>query len=158
RPAINVGISVSRVGGSAQIKAMRQVAGTLRLDMAQYRDLAAFAQFGSDLDKASTAQLNRGKHLVEILKQGQFQPLPVEKQVVIIFAGTQGYLDDLPVEQVRKFEEDLYHFVDNAHHALWGKIMEKKTLDDDLRGEIQKVLKEFKERFVAENQPTEAAH
>src|ERR1700735_5247333 len=103
RPAINVGLSVSRVGGSAQIKAMRSIAGTLRLDLAQYRELAAFAQFGSDLDKSSQAQLNRGKHLVEILKQAQFQPLPIEKQVVIIFAGTQGYLDDLPVEQVRKF-------------------------------------------------------
>jgi F-type H+-transporting ATPase subunit alpha len=126
RPAINVGISVSRVGGSAQIKAMRQIAGTLRLDMAQYRDLAAFAQFGSDLDKSSQAQLNRGKHLVEILKQGQFQPLPIEKQVVIIFAGTQGYLDDLPIEQVRKFEEEMYRFVDNAHRALWDKIAKRK--------------------------------
>jgi F-type H+-transporting ATPase subunit alpha len=151
RPAINVGISVSRVGGSAQIKAMRQIAGSLRLDMAQYRDLAAFAQFGSDLDKASTAQLNRGKHLVEILKQRQYEPLPVEKQVLIIFAGTQGYLDDLPVEQVRKFEEELYRFADSAHGALLAKIVEKKTLDDALRGEIQTMLKEFKDRFVAEH-------
>jgi F-type H+-transporting ATPase subunit alpha len=118
RPAIDVGISVSRVGGNAQIKAMRQIAGTLRLEMAQYRDLAAFAQFGSDLDKASLAQLNRGKHLVEVLKQGQFQPLPVEKQILIIFAGTQGYLDDLPIEQVRRFEEELYRLVDNAHRPL----------------------------------------
>src|SRR5207248_6335686 len=108
RPAINVGISVSRVGGNAQIKAMRQVAGNLRLDLAQYRELAAFAQFGSELDKSSQAQLNRGRHLVEILKQGQFQPLPVEKQIMIIFAGTQGYLDDVPVEQCRKFEAELY--------------------------------------------------
>jgi F-type H+-transporting ATPase subunit alpha len=158
RPAINVGISVSRVGGSAQIKAMRQIAGTLRLDMAQYRDLAAFAQFGSDLDKSSTAQLNRGKHLVEILKQDQFQPLPIEKQVVIIFAGTQGYLDDLPVEQVRKFEAEMYRFVDNAHRPLWDKIVEKKALDDALRAEIHAVLKEFKERFVAEQQPAQPAH
>jgi len=158
RPAINVGISVSRVGGSAQIKAMRQIAGTLRLDMAQYRDLAAFAQFGSDLDKASLAQLNRGKHLVEILKQGQFQPLAVEKQVVIIFAGTQGYLDDLPVEQVRKFEEELYRFVDNAHRPLWAKIIEKKVLDDELRNQIHAVIKEFKDRFVAEQKPMAAAH
>jgi F-type H+-transporting ATPase subunit alpha len=158
RPAINVGISVSRVGGSAQIKAMRQIAGTLRLDMAQYRDLAAFAQFGSDLDKASLAQLNRGKHLVEVLKQGQFQPLPVEKQIVIIFAGTQGYLDDLPVEQVRKFEEELYRFVDNAHRGLWAKILEKKVLDDALRNEVHAVIKEFKDRFVAEQQPAATAH
>jgi F-type H+-transporting ATPase subunit alpha len=157
RPAINVGISVSRVGGSAQIKAMRQIAGTLRLDMAQYRDLAAFAQFGSDLDKSSQAQLNRGKHLVEILKQAQFQPLPIEKQVVIIFAGTQGYLDDLPVEQVRKFEEEMYRYVDNVHRALWDKIIEKKALDDALRAEIHAVLKEFKERFVAEQQPAQPA-
>ena len=121
RPAINVGISVSRVGGNAQIKAMKQIAGSMRLDLAQYRDLAAFAQFGSDLDKASLAQLNRGKHLVEILKQGQYQPLPVEKQVAIIFAGTQGYLDDLPVEQCRKFEDELYRFMDNAHRALWER-------------------------------------
>jgi F-type H+-transporting ATPase subunit alpha len=157
RPAIDVGISVSRVGGSAQIKAMRQVAGTLRLDMAQFRDLAAFAQFGSDLDKASLAQLNRGKHLVEILKQGQFQPLPVEKQVLIVFAGTQGFLDDLPVEQVRKFEAELYRFVDNAHRALLAKIAEKKILDDALRAEIGAVIKEFKDRFVAE-QPAATAH
>src|SRR5208337_2629663 len=115
RPAINVGISVSRVGGNAQIKAMKQIAGRLRLDLAQYRELAAFAQFGSDLDKASLAQLNRGRHMVEILKQDQYQPLPVEKQIAIIFAGTNGYLDDLPLEQCRKFEEELYRFVDNAH-------------------------------------------
>ncbi len=157
RPAVDVGISVSRVGGSAQIKAMRQIAGTLRLDMAQFRDLAAFAQFGSDLDKASLAQINRGKHLIEVLKQGQFQPLPVEKQILIIFAGTQGFLDDLPVEQVRKFEEEMYRFVDNAHRALLAKIVEKKSLDDALRAEIGAVIKEFKDRFVAE-QPTAAAH
>src|SRR5207244_2869231 len=107
RPAINVGLSVSRVGGSAQIKAMRSIAGTLRLDLAQYRELAAFAQFGSDLDKSSQAQLNRGKHLVEILKQRQYEPLPVDKQILIIFAGTNGMLDDIPVEQCRAFEEEL---------------------------------------------------
>src|SRR5579862_6022600 len=143
RPAINVGISVSRVGGNAQIKAMRQVAGSLRLNLAQYRALAAFAQFGSDLDKASLAQLNRGKHLVEVLKQDQFTPQPVEKQILIVFAGTQGYLDDLPVEQVRKFEAELYRFVDNAHRALLTKIAEKKILDDALRAEISAVIKEF---------------
>jgi F-type H+/Na+-transporting ATPase subunit alpha len=157
RPAINAGISVSRVGGDAQTKAMKQIAGGLRLDLAQYRDLAAFAQFGSDLDKASLAQLNRGKHLIEILKQGQYQPLPMEKQVVTIFAGTQGYLDDLPVEQCRKFEEELYRFVDNAHRGLWDEIRTKKALDDDLRGKIKGVIEEFKSRFVAE-QPAVSAH
>jgi F-type H+/Na+-transporting ATPase subunit alpha len=157
RPAINVGISVSRVGGNAQTKAMKQIAGGLRLDLAQYRDLAAFAQFGSDLDKASLAQLNRGKHLVEILKQGQYQPLPVEKQVVIMFAGTKGYLDDLPVEQCRKFEDELYRFVDNAHRGLWEEIRTKKVLDDDLRAKVTAVIEEFKARFVAET-PAVSAH
>jgi F-type H+-transporting ATPase subunit alpha len=150
RPAIDVGLSVSRVGGNAQIKAMRQVAGTLRLDLAQYRNLAAFAQFGSDLDKASQAQLNRGRRLVEVLKQGQFQPLPVERQVAIIFAGTAGFLDDLPVERCRRFEQDLYAFIDNAHPSIWVQIREKKTLDDALRNELQGAVKEFKARFVAQ--------
>ncbi|MBL8232996.1 MAG: F0F1 ATP synthase subunit alpha [Bryobacterales bacterium] len=149
RPAINVGISVSRVGGSAQIKAMRQVAGTLRLDLAQYRALAAFAQFGSELDKASQFQLNRGARLVEILKQPQFSPLPVEKQVLIIFAGTNGYVDDLPTAQVRKFEEELYRFVENAHPQLLPAIREKKTIDDALKGQMNSVLKEFKARFTS---------
>jgi F-type H+-transporting ATPase subunit alpha len=150
RPAVDVGLSVSRVGGSAQIKAMRQVAGTMRLDLAQYRELAAFAQFGSDLDKASLNQLNRGRRLVEILKQGQLQPLPVEKQVLIIFAGTNGYLDDLPVEQCRKFEAELDRFVENAHAALLAEIKTKRQLDDELRNRLHAVVKEFKERFVAE--------
>src|SRR5580658_1351086 len=149
RPAINVGISVSRVGGSAQIKAMRQIAGTLRLDMAQYRDLAAFAQFGSDLDKSSQAQLNRGKHLVEILKQAQFQPLPIEKQVVIIFAGTQGYLDDLPIEQVRKFEEEMYRFLDNSHPGTVAAIRDQKVLNDEIKAQVVNLIKECKEKFVA---------
>ena len=117
RPAINVGISVSRVGGNAQTKAMKSIAGGLRLDLAQYRELAAFAQFGSDLDKSSQAQLNRGRHLVEILKQDQYQPLPLEKQIMIIWAGTKGYLDDIPVEICRKFEAELYRFTENAHRA-----------------------------------------
>jgi F-type H+-transporting ATPase subunit alpha len=151
RPAVNVGISVSRVGGSAQIKAMRQVAGTLRLDMAQYRELAAFAQFGSDLDKSSQNQLNRGKRLVEILKQAQFQPLPVEKQILIVYAGTNAFLDDLPVEQVRAFEAGLYQFVENAHPGLLQKIREKKVLDDELKAELNAGLKEFKDRFVSEH-------
>ncbi len=150
RPAINVGISVSRVGGNAQTKAMKSIAGSLRLDLAQYRALAAFAQFGSDLDKASLDQLNRGKHLVEILKQGQYQPLPVEKQILIIFAGTKGYLDDLPVEQCRKFEEELYRFVDNAHRPVLEEIGAKKALDDELRAKVTAVIEEFKARFVAE--------
>jgi F-type H+-transporting ATPase subunit alpha len=150
RPAINVGISVSRVGGNAQTKAMKQIAGSLRLDLAQYRALAAFAQFGSDLDKASQAQLNRGKHLTEILKQGQYQPVPLEKQIVIIFAGTQGYLDDIPVEQCRKFEEELNRFIDNAHPGVWEEIRTKKALDDALRAKIRAVIEEFKTRFVAE--------
>ncbi len=151
RPAINVGLSVSRVGGSAQIKAMRQIAGALRLELAQYRELAAFAQFGSELDKSSAAQLNRGRRLVEILKQDQYQPQPVERQVLSIFAGTNAYLDDLPVEQCRKFEEDLYRFVETAHPGVLKQIREKRAIDDDLRKEIHAVLKEGKERFVAEN-------
>jgi F-type H+-transporting ATPase subunit alpha len=150
RPAINVGISVSRVGGNAQTKAMKSIAGSLRLELAQYRALAAFAQFGSDLDKASTDQLNRGKHLVEILKQGQYQPLPLEKQIAIIFAGTQGFLDDLPVEQCRKFEEDLYRFIENAHRDIFNEIRDKKALDDALRAKMKAAIAEFKAKFVAE--------
>jgi F-type H+/Na+-transporting ATPase subunit alpha len=151
RPAIDVGISVSRVGGNAQTKAMRQVAGSLRLDLAQYRALAAFAQFGSDLDKASLAQLTRGSRMVEILKQGQYSPLKVEKQVLIIYAGTNGYLDDLPVEQCRDFEAGLYRFVENAHPGLLPEIAQKKNLDDDLKGKINTAIKEFKGRFVQEH-------
>jgi len=161
RPAINVGISVSRVGGNAQTKAMKAVAGTLRLDLAQYRELAAFAQFGSDLDKASMDQLNRGKHLMEILKQGQYQPLPVEKQVLIIFAGTQAFLDDLPVEQCRRFEQELYRFIDNAHPDIWEEIRQKKALDDTLRNKMKAAIQEFKSRFVGESGaggPKGAAH
>jgi len=150
RPAINVGLSVSRVGGNAQIKAMKQVAGTLRLELAQYRELAAFAQFGSELDRATQAQLNRGQRLTELLKQGQFAPLPVEKQIMIIFAGTNGYVDDLPVGECRAFEDGLFQFLDTGSSALLAKIREKKTLDDELRGEVHKALKEFKERFTAE--------
>jgi F-type H+-transporting ATPase subunit alpha len=150
RPAVDVGLSVSRVGGSAQIKAMRQIAGSMRLDLAQFRELAAFAQFGSDLDKASQMQLNRGRHLVEILKQGQYKPIPVEYQILIIFAGTQAYLDDLPLDQCRKFEEELYRYADNAHAGLLAKIREQKTLDDALRAEIHVMLKDFKVGFVSE--------
>jgi len=152
RPAINVGNSVSRVGGSAQIKAMRQVAGTLRLDMAQYRELAAFAQFGSDLDKATQAQLNRGRRLVEILKQPQYQPLPAEKQVLLIFAGTNGYLDPVPVESVGEYEQELYKFFDGRKASILRAIAEKKQLDDALKAELAAALKEFGETFAAARQ------
>ncbi len=150
RPAVNVGLSVSRVGGNAQVKAMRQVAGSLRLDLAQYRELAAFAQFGSELDKASQQSLNRGRRMVEVLKQPQYSPLPVEKQVLIIYAGTNAFLDDVAVEDIRRFETELYRFADNAHPRLMAQIREKKALDDALKGEINGVLKEFKQRFTVE--------
>jgi F-type H+-transporting ATPase subunit alpha len=153
RPAVNVGISVSRVGGSAQIKAMRQVAGSLKLELAQYRELAAFAQFGSDLDKATLNQLNRGQRLVELLKQGQFSPLPFSKQILMIFAGTSGVLDDMPVEQVRPFEAELYKYVDTANPKLLQTIMEKKILDESLKAEMAKVIKQCKEQFVAARKP-----
>jgi F-type H+-transporting ATPase subunit alpha len=151
RPAINVGISVSRVGGNAQTKAMKSIAGGLRLSLAQYRELAAFAQFGSDLDKSSQDQLNRGRRLVEILKQGQYQPLSLERQIMIIYAGTKGYLDDMPVELCRKFEEELYRFVENAHRDVFDEIRTKKALDKDLEAKIRKTIEEFKTRFVADN-------
>src|SRR6266446_2593259 len=146
RPAVNVGLSVSRVGGSAQIKAMRQVAGTLKLE------LAAFAQFGSDLDKATQQQLNRGQRLVELLKQGQFSPLPFSNQILIIFAGTSGVLDDLPVNQVRDFEMDLYKYVETTNPGLLNTIMEKKILDDSLKTEMSRVIKEAKQQFVDSRQ------
>jgi F-type H+-transporting ATPase subunit alpha len=156
RPAVNVGISVSRVGGSAQIKAMRQVAGSMKLELAQFRELAAFAQFGSDLDKATQAQLNRGQRLVELLKQGQFSPLPFSKQILIIFAGTGGFLDDLPINQVREFESELYKYVDATNPGLLRAIMEKKTLDDALKAEMTTVIKQCKETFVADKQAVAA--
>ena len=149
RPAVNVGLSVSRVGGSAQIKAMRQVAGTLKLELAQYRELAAFAQFGSDLDKATQAQLNRGQRLVELLKQNQFSPLPFSKQILIIMAGTGGFLDDMPVAQVREFEKELFKYVDSTNPGILRAIMEKKILDDQLKTQMQNVIKEAKQQFVA---------
>jgi F-type H+-transporting ATPase subunit alpha len=150
RPAVNVGLSVSRVGGAAQIKAMRQVAGSLKLDLAQYRELAAFAQFGSDLDKATQAQLSRGQRLVEVLKQKQFSPLPFSKQILLIFAGTNGLLDDLAIDQVRAFEDELYRYVDTTNPGLLNSIMEKKTLDDALKADMTRVIKECKDAFVAE--------
>ena len=156
RPAVNVGLSVSRVGGSAQIKAMRQVAGTLKLELAQYRELAAFAQFGSDLDKATQAQLNRGQRLVELLKQNQFSPLPFSKQILIIFAGTGGFLDDLPVNQVRDFEKELYEYVDATNAALLRTIMEKKILDDSLKAQLADLIKQAKQQFVQSRKEQEA--
>jgi F-type H+-transporting ATPase subunit alpha len=150
RPAVNVGLSVSRVGGKAQVKAMRQVAGTLRLDLAQYRNLAAFALFSSDLDKTSQQQLNRGQRLMEILKQPQYSPLPMEKQVLIIFAGTNGYLDDLPVTSCQRFEAGLYRFAETAHPEVLRELRDKKSISDELRGKIKALLSEFKERFKAE--------
>jgi F-type H+-transporting ATPase subunit alpha len=157
RPAVNVGLSVSRVGGNAQIKAMKQVAGPLRLDLAQYRELAAFAQFGSDLDKSSQAQLNRGRRLVEILKQPQYQPLPVEKQVAIIFAATTGLLDDLPVEDCRAFEVELYKFLENSKPGVLATIRDKKAFDDGLRKELTDAVNELKQRFTANRKPAAAA-
>jgi F-type H+-transporting ATPase subunit alpha len=149
RPAINVGISVSRVGGSAQIKAMRSVAGSLRLDLAQYRSLAAFAQFGSDLDKASQAQLNRGQRLTELLKQNQFSPLPVEKQVLSIFAGVNGYIDDIRVADVKRFETELLSFAENGYPGVLQAIREKKELSPEIKQQVESLIKEFKQRFAA---------
>ncbi len=149
RPAINVGISVSRVGGNAQIKAMKQVAGTLRLELAQYREMAAFAQFGSDLDQATQRQLNRGSRLVELLKQGQYEPLSVEKQILIIFAGTNGFIDELPVSALKKYEQELFSFVESKHPEVFADILKKRELDGDLRGKITKALEEFKATFKA---------
>src|SRR5712671_5535554 len=149
RPAINVGNSVSRVGGSAQIKAMRQVAGTLRLDLAQYRELAAFAQFGSDLDKSTQAQLTRGARLVEILKQPQYEPLPVERQIAIIYAGTNGFLDPIPVSELRAFETEFYSFLDARHPEILRNIAEKKQLDDALKVSLNEAVKQFATDFAA---------
>ena len=157
RPAINAGISVSRVGGNAQIKAMRQVAGSLRLDMAQFRELAAFAQFGSELDKATQAQLGRGRRLTELLKQDQFQPLSVEKQVLGIFAGTNGYVDDIPVEDVRRFEKELYSFVETNDGGILKKLADTKAIDDGLRAEIKKAIDDFRKNFVTDRKTAEAA-
>ena len=149
RPAINVGNSVSRVGGSAQVKAMRQVAGTLRLDLAQFRELAAFAQFASDLDKSTQDQLNRGKRLVEVLKQGQYAPLPVERQVLIVYAGTNGHLDAVEEGDVGQYETELYQFVEAREPALFADLAERAVIDDDLKARIVATLEEFTEQFIA---------
>jgi F-type H+-transporting ATPase subunit alpha len=149
RPAINVGNSVSRVGGSAQVKAMRQVAGSLRLDLAQYRELAAFAQFGSDLDKQTLSQLNRGRRLVEVLKQPQYQPLTVEKQVAIIYAAGNGYLDSVEVEQVRAYETNLYQFLETSRPQVLTSLAAKKQIDDELKAALKDALTEFGKQFAA---------
>jgi F-type H+-transporting ATPase subunit alpha len=156
RPAINVGISVSRVGGSAQIKAMKQVAGSLKLDLAQYRELAAFAQFGSDLDKATQDTLARGERLVEVLKQGQYQPMPVEKQVIQIYAATQkdengqGWIRAVPTDQVGRYMKELLEFLDGRHPEVAKSIAEKKALDDGIRKSLDGALREFRGIFQAE--------
>ncbi|HEX9265414.1 MAG TPA: F0F1 ATP synthase subunit alpha [Candidatus Binatia bacterium] len=147
RPAINVGISVSRVGGNAQIKAMKQVAGTLRLELAQYREMAAFAQFGSDLDQATQRQLSRGSRLVELLKQGQYQPLAVEQQILIIYAGTNGFVDELPLTALKKYEQELNSFIESKHPDIFADILKKRELDGDLRAKLNKALEEFKGVF-----------
>ncbi|HLM60066.1 MAG TPA: F0F1 ATP synthase subunit alpha, partial [Pyrinomonadaceae bacterium] len=144
RPAINVGNSVSRVGGSAQIKAMKQVAGTLRIDLAQFRELAAFAQFGSDLDKSTQAQLERGRRLTEILKQGQYQPMEVEKQVFIIWTVSNGLTDDIEVSDLRRFEEEIFKFIENAHPAVFQTLRDKKSIDDDLKASMREAVEDFK--------------
>jgi len=152
RPAINVGLSVSRVGGSAQVKAMKQVAGTLRLDLAQFRELEAFAAFGSDLDASTQKQLTRGARMVEILKQPQYQPLSMEKQVSILFAGTRGYLDDLPLESLADYEKGLYEFIDSKYPNLFKSLDEKQAIDDDLDKLMTKAMTEYTEEFKSQNQ------
>ena len=149
RPAVNAGLSVSRVGGAAQIKAMKQIAGMLRLDLAQYRELAAFAQFASDLDKATLAQIERGKRMVELLKQDQFVPMPADEQIMLIFAGTQGFLDDQPLEALKPFEEGFLRYIRAEKQALKKEIMEKRALDDDLRAKITETITSFKKTFQA---------
>jgi len=149
RPAVNVGLSVSRVGGAAQTKAMKQVAGTLRLDLAQYREMAAFAQFGSDLDKATLAQIERGKRMVELLKQGQYTPVTMQDQVIVLFAGTQGFLDDIPVESIKKFEEEFLKFIKGTKDDLRTELADKKEIDDDLKAKLVQAIEEFKKGFQA---------
>ncbi len=156
RPAVNVGLSVSRVGFSAAIKATKQVGSTLKLDLAQYRELAAFAQFGSDLDPLTQKQLNRGQRLTELLKQPQFHPLTWQQQVVVLFAGTQGYLDDLRVEDIRAFEDGLHKYFATAQSGLLDELTAKKQLDDDVRNKLHAALKEYKAGFVAELQAATA--
>jgi len=150
RPAINVGLSVSRVGGNAQIKAMKQVAGQLRLDLAQYRELEAFAKFGSDLDKTTQAQLRRGQTMMELLKQNQYAPLTVEKQVVVLFLGVKGFLDDIPIEHIRKFETDFLKFMDSEGKDILEAIKKEKVLSDTTTESLIKLIEEFKSTFIVE--------
>jgi F-type H+-transporting ATPase subunit alpha len=150
RPAINIGISVSRVGGNAQIKAMKQVAGKLRLDLAQYRDLVTFAQFGTELDRTSQAQLDRGERLTEILKQGQYAPLPVERQILVIYAGNRGFLDDFPVARLKDYEKKLYEHIESRHPDIPARLREKKQIDSPLEAAINAALTEFNSQFKAE--------
>jgi F-type H+-transporting ATPase subunit alpha len=150
RPALNVGISVSRVGGNAQIKAMKQIAGSLRLDLAQYREMAAFAQFASDLDAATRKQLERGARLTEILKQDQYVPLAVERQIAIIFAGAKGFLDGFPISSLKRYEKEMYDYVDAHDKAIWDELRAKKVLDDELTARLGKLLGEFNKKFVPE--------
>jgi len=149
RPAVNVGLSVSRVGGAAQTKAMKQVAGTLRLDLAQFRELAAFAQFGSDLDKATLSQIERGKRMVELLKQGQYVPMTMAEQVIVLFAGTQGYLDSVPVESIRKFEEEFLRYIKDRKADVKKELEEKKAIDDTLKAKLIAAVEDFKKGFQA---------
>jgi F-type H+-transporting ATPase subunit alpha len=156
RPAIDVGNSVSRVGGAAQIKAMKQVAGGLRLSLAQFRSLAAFAQFGSDLDKATLAELARGQRLTEILKQPQYKPMDVEKQVLLIWAATNGFADDVPVDQVGKFETELLRFVENSRPGLLQSLREKKAVTDEIKNDLEQTLKDFKDVWVEKSEAVAA--
>jgi F-type H+-transporting ATPase subunit alpha len=156
RPAINVGNSVSRVGGSAQIKAMKQVAGTLRIDLAQFRELAAFAQFGSDLDKSTQNQLERGRRLTEILKQGQYQPMEVERQVFIIWTVSNGLADDIAVSDLKRFEDEMFGFVENAHPSIFETMRTKKSIDDTLKAEMKEAIEDFKTTRWAETKSTSA--
>ena len=151
RPAINVGNSVSRVGGNAQVKAMRQVAGTLRLDLADFRELQAFAQFGSDVDKTTQQQLSRGSRLVELLKQPQYRPLPVERQIILLFAGTKGFLDRVAVASISNYEQGLYQFMDARHSEVVSRVASEKKLDDQLTADLENAVKEFTGQFIATN-------
>jgi F-type H+-transporting ATPase subunit alpha len=157
RPAVNVGLSVSRVGFAAAIKATKQVGSTLKLDLAQYRELAAFSQFGSDLDKVTQNQLNRGARLVELLKQPQFQPLPVEKQVAILFAGVNGLLDDVEVGDLRAFEDGYYPYLETSQPSILSDIATKKALDDDLKKRMTDAINDYKKNFLADHKKADTA-
>lgn len=150
RPAVNAGISVSRVGGNAQIKAMKQVAGTLRLELAQYRELAAFSQFGSDLDKESVKRLEKGKRLVEILKQTQYNPMSVEKEIIILYSAVNNHLIDIPVNKIKDFEKELFNYMDTHYRDIEKEILEKKKLTDELKSKLDKAINDFKNVFLSE--------